>query len=165
MEKQLLFLGILRQQDMHAYQLYELLEAHTNTYLPLKKSTVYSALKRMSDEGLINVDIERVGNRPERQVYSITPLGEKQFMTLLRENIEAYTTPILSNLVGIGFMDALPAKDRHELLMSRRTQIQNHYDLVKTDDQHAAPTSRYLQKLYKFEIEWLDEILEELADQ
>jgi DNA-binding PadR family transcriptional regulator len=164
MEKQLLFLGLLRQQDMHAYQLYEFLEAHTNMYLPLKKSTVYSALKRMSDGGLVNIKTEQVGNRPPRQVYSITPKGEEQFIQLLRENLGTYTTPVLSNLIGIGFIDALPTEDLQVLLKSRREQAQQHLDLVQIDDKHAVPTLRYLQRLYKLEVEWLDEILTELSE-
>lgn len=50
----------------------------TESWTDIKVGSVYGALKRLASEDLVReVRTERVGNRPERTVYEITPAGRR----------------------------------------------------------------------------------------
>jgi len=62
----------------------------TETWADVQVGSVYGALKRLASEDLIReVRTEKVGNRPERTVYEITPEGRRSLAaiheTALRE--------------------------------------------------------------------------------
>jgi DNA-binding PadR family transcriptional regulator len=62
----------------------------TETWTDIQVGSVYGALKRLAGEDLIReVRTEKIGNRPERTVYEITPQGRRSLAaihdTALRE--------------------------------------------------------------------------------
>ncbi len=75
MERELLLLGLLRGQEMHGYQLNEII-SRVNRYIELKKATVYFLLDKMDNSGWIKRTDEQEGNRPPRRVYHLTAEGE-----------------------------------------------------------------------------------------
>ena len=95
MERKLLLLGLLRSQEMHGYQINELIDAHLGTSIQLKKPTVYKLLATMVDDGWIRYYEEQEGNYPTRRVYQITPEGEEAFQRLLRQSLADYQTHFL----------------------------------------------------------------------
>jgi DNA-binding PadR family transcriptional regulator len=55
----------------------------TETWADVQVGSVYGALKRLANEGLVReVRTERVGNRPERTVYEITPEGRRSLAAI-----------------------------------------------------------------------------------
>jgi DNA-binding PadR family transcriptional regulator len=62
---------------LHGHQIRQQAQAdRTERYTDIQVGSLYGALKRMANEGLVReVRTERVGNRPERTVYEITPAG------------------------------------------------------------------------------------------
>ena len=80
----LLVLGMLRMQDMHGYQIAEVIESHFDDSVHIKKPTLYDTLKKLAEEGLVDSREEQEGNRPPRTVYSMTEAGNAEFMELLR---------------------------------------------------------------------------------
>lgn len=167
MEQKLLLLGILRHADMHAYQLNELLEAHTNAYFPLKKTTAYSILKKMHEDEWIQSYTEQEGNRPPRQVYQLTEEGEAQFLRMLKESLATYNNPSLPGLIAVGLMDALAPAEALTLLQQRRAamyeQMQIFYDEDHRDSQN--PVILYLRRAYTLELDWLDSLIQDLTQQ
>jgi DNA-binding PadR family transcriptional regulator len=61
MERKLLLLGILRQQEMHGYQLFDFIEQGLSTCTNLTKPTAYYLLKQMAEEGWIVVEHSQEG--------------------------------------------------------------------------------------------------------
>lgn len=53
MERKLLLLGILRQQEMHGYQLYEFIERDLAACTNLTKPTAYYLLNKMAEDNWI----------------------------------------------------------------------------------------------------------------
>ena len=53
MERKILLLGLLRQHEMHGYQLNELIDAHIGTSLQFTKPTAYRLLQKMTEYGWI----------------------------------------------------------------------------------------------------------------
>ena len=87
MDAKLLLLGLLRQQNMHGYQLYEFIDRGFSVCTDLKKPTAYYLLNKMAEEGLISEDHIQEGNRPLRRVYTLTEKGEAEYQRLLRANL------------------------------------------------------------------------------
>jgi DNA-binding PadR family transcriptional regulator len=64
---------------LHGHQLRQQAQSdHTEAWSDIKVGSVYGALKRLAAEGLVReVRTERIGNRPERTIYEITPDGRR----------------------------------------------------------------------------------------
>lgn len=73
---------------LHGHQIRQQAQAdRTDRYADIQVGSLYGALKRMAREGLVReVRTERVGNRPERTVYEITPDG-RQALAAIREGV------------------------------------------------------------------------------
>ncbi len=88
----LFILGTLAASGpLHGHQIRQQAQNdRTETWSDIQVGSVYGALKRLANEDLIReVRTERVGNRPERTVYEITPEGQRSLAaihdTALRE--------------------------------------------------------------------------------
>lgn len=55
MERELLLLGLLQQQEMHGYQLHEFIDSYMQTCVDLKKSTAYYLLEKMAKDGFLSL--------------------------------------------------------------------------------------------------------------
>lgn len=168
MERELLLLGLLRQQDTHGYQLHEFINRYLSTCTDMKKPTAYALLDKMAARGWITIDHEgREGNRPRRRVYTITDAGEVEFQRLLRANLSQHHPVYFTNDIGIAFLDALPHTEALPLLRKRRTTIAERLDYLKTlQPPHESPAlilDHYLWHLQS-ELNWLDTLLERLND-
>lgn len=85
----LFILGTLATSGpLHGHQIRQQAQAdRTERYTDIQVGSVYGALKRLAREGLVReVRTERVGNRPERTVYDITPEGS-QSLSAIRDGI------------------------------------------------------------------------------
>ena len=85
----LYILGALAEHGpMHGHQIRR--EAQTNRtelWTDIKVGSLYAALGRMADEGIIEaVRTERAGNMPARTVYAITDTG-RQELAVLRDDV------------------------------------------------------------------------------
>ena len=76
----LFILGTLAASGpLHGHQIRQQAQTdRTETWTDVQVGSVYGALKRLANEDLVReVRTERVGNRPERTVYEITPEGRR----------------------------------------------------------------------------------------
>ena len=165
MERKLLLLGIIRMQDMHGYQINELIDAHLGTSIQLKKPTAYKLLEAMMKDGWITYREEQAGKYPTRRVYSITPKGDAAFQQLLRENLADYRPVSYMNNIGVIYLDALPAVESVSLLSQRRQQVEEFIERLNADQEHQGNfqlmLSHHLSHL-NAELEWLDELIDHL---
>jgi DNA-binding PadR family transcriptional regulator len=168
MNKKLLLLGLLRLQEMHGYQLNEVIDAHLGSSVYLTKPTAYNLLQKMTDDGWISCKEEREGNRPTRSVYAITPEGETVFQSLLRESLAEYEPAEFKSDISLIFLDALPPSEAAALLQQRREAVEVLLKpILEADDGHHSGgfglvvehQKRYLQA----ELQWLDEIIAHLS--
>ena len=88
----LFILGTLAASGpLHGHQIRQQAQSdRTELWTDIQVGSVYGALKRLANEDLIReVRTEKVGNRPERTVYEITPQGRRALAairdTALRE--------------------------------------------------------------------------------
>lgn len=122
----LLVLGAVRiLQPVHGYDVRrELLTWRAEQWANVAPGSVYSALKTLERDGLIEVvGTGQEGARPARTTYRVTPEGDKEFAALLRETWWNVSTPFDPLMPAICF---LPYMDRDELvaaLGARVTQV------------------------------------------
>ena len=78
-------LGFLRQQPMHAYEIYQTLMRNEALGLVwhLKQSLVYVMLERLEVESYVTASLEPQGSRPPRKILQLTPNGRDAFIQWL----------------------------------------------------------------------------------
>jgi DNA-binding PadR family transcriptional regulator len=165
MERELLLLGLLREEEMHGYQLNEFIDSHLGETIQLKKPTAYRLLNMMASDGWVAYREEQEGNRPPRRVYSLTTKGESQFQRMLRENLVKYEAPVFSGNIGILFLHALSPDEAAALLRQRRKSVEGLLQQVDCHDAHDHTTMLLLlhqTRHLETELEWLDQVITEL---
>lgn len=165
MERKLLLLGLLRVQEMHGYQINELIDAHLGSSIQLTKPTVYKLLGIMVEDGWIQYHEEQDGNYPIRRVYQITAEGEEAFQRLLRQSLGDYKPVSYLGNVGLVFLDGLPGEEAAALLQRRREEIAKLVAELQADEQHQGGFQLMLSyQLGQLEAElaWIDQVITRL---
>lgn len=166
MERELLLLGLLRGQEMHGYQLNEVLSRVAH-YVDLKKATVYFLLDKMADAGWVTRTDEQAGNRPPRRVYHLTPAGEAVFQRLLRENLATHEPTRFSGDIGLAFADALPPPELTALLGARRAAVEAELAVLRATTHPDGGLRWIIEHQIRHlvtELEWLDEFIQSLEE-
>lgn len=165
MDRELLLLGLLRMNEMHGYQINELIDAHLGTSIELKKPTVYKLLGKMLENGWISAREEQEGSYPTRRVYAITPLGEEAFQRLLRESLASYHPSSFLSSVALIYLDALPPEEALTLVQRRRSEVTILFGTLQADEYHQGGFQRLMSlqiKHLQAELDWLDELIKHL---
>ncbi|WP_229106923.1 PadR family transcriptional regulator [Paenibacillus sp. 1001270B_150601_E10] len=136
-ERELLVLGLLMVQSQHGYQINDFIEKNMGRVSDMKKATAYSLLKRLDKAGYVDVTIEQEGNRPPRQVYTITPQGEVYFLDLLRKSLGQMENLTPQGDISIMFMDHLPVEEVTARLQERHAKVVEYIDMLKSVPPHA----------------------------
>ncbi len=164
MDRELLLLGLLRGQEMHGYQLNEIISRVTK-YIGLKKATVYFLLDKMADSGWITRTDEQEGNRPLRRVYHLTDEGETVFQRLLRQNLAEHHPTQFAGDIGLAFADVLDPAELKVLLHQRRGAVEAELTVLRAT-QHPGGGLRWIiehqVRHLVTELAWLDELINSL---
>lgn len=72
-----LLLSLLAERPMHGYQLARELERRSEGFFEFKEGTLYPALHRLEQAGLLSSEWEVVAEGPSRKVYRITDRGRR----------------------------------------------------------------------------------------
>ena len=163
MERKLLLLGMLRDHEMHGYQINEMVDIHLGSSVQLTKPTAYRLLNQMADDGLILFKEEQEGKRPPRRVYSITPQGEEEFQNTLRQCLANYQSPEHHSTVCLAYINQIPEGEAAELLGQRRNMIEESLAGLISGDMHHGSFQLVIDNQVihlKAELEWLDNVLD-----
>jgi DNA-binding PadR family transcriptional regulator len=80
-------LGALERGPAHGYDLYHYLFASLGAIWTLGLSQVYALLVRLEREGLITHQRHAQEKRPDRKIYTLTPMGGKMFKDWVRRPV------------------------------------------------------------------------------
>lgn len=80
-----LLLGLLHQQPRHGYDLRRVFEELLGGTWPLNIAQVYTALSALERDGLVVCDVVPQDAVPDRKVYSLSEVGEKELQRWLEE--------------------------------------------------------------------------------
>ena len=165
MERKLLLLGMLRDHEMHGYQINEMIEMHLGTSVQLTKPTAYRLLNQLAEDGWILFREEQEGNRPQRRVYSITSQGEIEFQKVLRQCLAHYELSEYSSTVSLAYLDQIPELEAAQLLGQRRNMIEKSLEALSIGDMHHGSFQLVIDNQIfhlKAELEWLDNLLDSM---
>ncbi len=165
MDRELLLLGLLRQQARHGYELHDFINTRLTSCTQIKKATAYYLLKKMADKGWLTQKTIQEGNRPPRQVYELTPEGEDAFQRLLREHLGRHHPIYLPDDIGLAFLDALPAEEALSLLAQRRADLQAILERARAVTPRSGSLGLVMEHWrhhLQSELEWLDTLIARL---
>jgi DNA-binding PadR family transcriptional regulator len=104
-----IILGFLMAREMSGYDLKHLMSASTSYFFDASFGSIYPALKRLKEKGLIN-SREIVQGSKYKKMYSINEDGKIAFMKWLKEPI-VFAKAGQDHLVKIFFYELLPKND------------------------------------------------------
>ncbi|HUJ48473.1 MAG TPA: PadR family transcriptional regulator [Rhizomicrobium sp.] len=88
MDVRTICLGILMREDATGYEIKKLCEdGGYQHFVEASFGSIYPALNRMMEDGLVSVREEAQEKRPDRKVYSITPAGRAAFIGALMKQL------------------------------------------------------------------------------
>lgn len=90
-------LGALLNGDGYAYNILEYIKEKTNSHYVMKKSSIYSVMKRLEKQGYIKSYLGDESKGGQRTYYALTDKGRE--FVIEEQNEWAYTRTLLDNLV------------------------------------------------------------------
>jgi PadR family transcriptional regulator, regulatory protein AphA len=116
MDVRTICLGILTRGDATGYEIKNLFQDDGYQYfVEASFGSIYPALNRLTEEGLVSVRAEAQEKRPDRKVYSITPAGRGAFIASLLKPLpeDRHRSPFVFTML---FSDLLPQSHARTLL-------------------------------------------------
>lgn len=116
MDVRTICLGILTRGDATGYEIKKLFqEGSYQHFAEASFGSIYPALNRLTEEGLVSVRSEAQEKRPDRKVYSITAAGRDAFVASLMRPLpeDRHRSPFIFAML---FADLLPGARVTELL-------------------------------------------------
>jgi DNA-binding PadR family transcriptional regulator len=116
MDVRTICLGILTRGDATGYEIKKLFEdGRFHYFVEASYGSIYPALSRLTEEGLVSVRAEVQAKRPERKIYTVTDKGRRAFATAMCEDLpsDRYRSPFLFAMM---FCDLLPSSRVDEML-------------------------------------------------
>lgn len=173
MSVRLIILGLLRQEELHGYEIKHVIEEHMADWAKVTTGSIYFALSKLAEEGKIRESsVERDGKRPEKTVYEITEEGKREFLDLLRARLGTSERECHEIDQAIAFLDALPKKEAVELFKARIAEeesalanLRKHKAAqMRREDVPASAAAIFSHglKLREAELAWSREVLAEL---
>ncbi len=163
-ERMLLLLGLLKAQSQHGYQINEFIEHNLKKMVDMKRSTAYSLLDRLCEQGYAESSTQQHGTRPPKKVYVLTARGEEAFQDTLQTLLtgsDSFTVPFE---IALMFLDQLPEDEIHAALQERLLHVEQ-----SLNELDAAPVHKQVRgvdlaiahrkALLRAEHTWLDEII------
>lgn len=71
-------LGFLTYRSMSGYDLKKIFDTSVRHFWPADQSQIYRTLVRLSEKGLVEMEVMEQEDRPDRKVYHITQAGREQ---------------------------------------------------------------------------------------
>lgn len=110
---------------MHPYQMQRLLHLrHKDEILTLKRGSLYHAIRRLAQSGLIEVEkTGREGKRPERTTYRVTPAGVEAFFDVLRKMVATPGRDSSECMTAMSFLVHFDPEEARQLLEDRTRNL------------------------------------------
>lgn len=127
-----MLLGLIYEKPLNAYEIIKLLNyMNVKWWFNIADSTVYSTLKALEKKEYITGATEKVGNMPDRTVYSLSDKGKCVFQDTLRKSITQfnYDTNIFS--IAAFFLNTFTPTEQQELLQERLSVLQKYREGIE----------------------------------
>jgi DNA-binding PadR family transcriptional regulator len=172
-------LGLLKDKDMHGYELRKQLGAMLGPFWQVSWGSLYPTLRRLAKEGAVEKVVEPAPARkrkasakttalpPGRRktVYRITPKGDQMFAEMLEETAAAVDAEHFT--MKLAFFRYLQPETRLALLERRRAYLQDKLAQFKSNlreyreriDSYTLSLQRHGMSSTESDIAWIDELI------
>lgn len=168
----LMLLALLREDDMHAYEMIRLLrDRKADRLVALTHGTIYHTVARLGRQGLlVETGTDRAGNRPERTTYALTDAGAAALIAWIRRELPAIDRPERFR-VALAEAHNLDRADVLALLAERRAALAASLEAHRSARARAIEHGSYPQFLIEVhretallaaDVAWLDEAVEDI---
>ncbi len=125
-----LCLGALCLSDASGYEIKKMFEESFSHFQAVSFGSIYPALARLSEQGLVHFHAETQEKRPTKKVFSITPEGRQHFFDNLMatEPAEQYRSDFM---VLMMFAHLLPERRLEEIMQSQISQVSAELKILK----------------------------------
>lgn len=124
-------LGLLEQKPRSGYELSQEFESTLNEFWNAKHSQIYPELRKLTQDGSVEYQVEIVGTALEKKMYSITEKGQKEFMEWLDQDRPLPPTPKNELRLQVFFSGCLSPQRRLELLEHQLEEHQKRLDHLR----------------------------------
>ena len=137
MDIRTLCLGMLTMGDASGYEIKKIFEGPLRHFFDASYGSIYPALGRLTEEGLVTCTEHVQDKRPDKKVYRIAPRGRMAFMDELARppGRDRFRSEFVATLL---FADLLPAGHLSRLIDERISQ----YRGAIAELEHCAPTAQ-----------------------
>jgi len=159
---------------MHPYQMQRLLHLrHKDEILALKRGSLYHAIRRLAENGLIDVErTGRVGRRPERTTYRITSAGTRALFEVLRKIVATPKREPSDCMAAMSFLVHLEPGEACALLGERAKNLDLEINQITSSlagakehvDRINLIESEYLLAMLKAERAWMRALEKEIRE-
>ena len=158
----LFILDALSRGEAHGHQLRaEAAEEYIELWTDIQVGGLYSTLKRMATEGLLEVArTETVGNYPERTVYAITDEGRDALSELRHDMLRRTGVRMDPFDLALSRAPDVSAGELRSILASRRADYAHQHDSLH-EQLHGG--GAVANKMTALELHLSDHVLERLA--
>jgi len=128
---ELAILGLLKERSMHGYQLSKRLTDTLGGFWRVSYGSLYPTIRRLENQEAVErvFDEQEVGRR--KNVYRITPKGERLFQELLEEAGAESSSEDNRFRVRLAFFKYLAPDTRIRLLEKRRAYLEERLSTIK----------------------------------
>lgn len=164
---ELAILGLLKERPMHGYELKKRLSYMLGHFWTVSYGSLYPALKRLEKSGSIERAYSIKEKTRNRNVFRITPKGEKAFMnTLTAEITDAALADTEKFDLRMAFFQYLEPETRLHLLEMRRSYLTEQVARFKAyrssnkdEDLYRTGLLKHKVNQTKSDIRWLDRLM------
>jgi len=170
-------LGLLEYESRTGYEIKQTMDQSTGYFWHAKQSQIYTTLKKLEQEELVNSHPEPQERRPDRRVYTITESGEKALQKWLLQPVTKLDTTkqlLLLKLFFSGKLEKQVLLTQLRLIRNLHEQQAELYKIETPDfideitglqpelkqDAHLWDATRRFGESYeKMYVHWLDETI------
>lgn len=122
-----MLLGLIYERPLNAYEIIKHLNyMNVKWWFNIADSTVYSTLKILEKKGYITGTAEKVGNMPDRTVYSLSKTGKDEFIDTLKASIIQFNYDTNIFTIAAFFLNVFAPDEQLELLEKRLDLLQKY---------------------------------------
>ena len=174
-------LGFLMLRPTTGYDLHAHMEASTAHFWNAKLSQIYTTLKKLEADGLVESQMEAQDDRPDKRIYYITDAGRDvltQWLETPNTTMDQVKSTLLVKLFFSGFTDLETVLAELRLQKALHEQQLHHYEttskqVIEASSQHASDgdyhkvfwdaTRQYGMRYEAMIVDWLDDTIAQLS--
>ncbi|MCP4653018.1 MAG: PadR family transcriptional regulator [Candidatus Omnitrophica bacterium] len=119
MIQNLIILGLLKKNPSSGYDIKKFISQELGIFSKPETQSIYYPLRKMEKEGLIKKKEPKSSKHIKKYLYSITPKGEKIFLSLCKQAFLSQRRPFIELDIALYFLPFLDKKEIMPLLRLR----------------------------------------------